>query len=561
MSSHSNAGHFGAVFDGVAGAYPRALYRSMGFGDEDFNKPLIGIANSWNEAVPGHYHLRQLAEWVKRGIRTAGGMPVEFNTIAACDGIAQGEGMHAILPMREVIAASVELMARANRFDGLVMLCSCDKIIPGMLIAAARLDLPTIFVTGGPMADGQIEKSGQAARKIILSDVKEAMGKYKAGLIDAQEFYEIECSACPGPGACSFLGTANSMASIVEALGLSLPGCATLAALAPERQALCLESGERIISLVKEGKRATRLLTQASLENGVRVCLALGGSTNATLHLPAVAYEIGAKIGLDTFDRLSRVTPLIGRFRPASPLTVNDLHEAGGISAVLKILKSLLNQDAESVSGMTIAEVADNARVQNEDVLHPLERPLSEEGGIAVLYGSLAPHGAVVKISAIPEKMRCHTGPARVFESEDDVRDSLSNKDVHAGDILVIRNEGPRGSPGMREMSIPAAMLVGMGLGETVAMITDGRYSGATRGPCIGHVCPEAYVGGPIAIVQDGDSIEIDIPNRRLNLLLSEEEIASRLKQWKPRQPDIPSGFLRIYQRLVEQANVGAIFH
>jgi len=559
VSQDSNPGRFGEVFEGVTGAYPRALYRSMGFGDEDFGKPLIGIANSWSEAVPGHYHLRQLAEWVKEGVHRAGGMPVEFNTIAACDGIAQGAGMHAILPMREVIAASVELMARANRFDGLVMLCSCDKIIPGMLIAAARLNLPTIFVTGGPMAEGQVQKPGEAMRKIILSDVKEAMGRYKADLIDTEEFYEIECIACPGPGACSFMGTANTMAIIIEALGLSLPGCATLAALAPQRQDLCDRSGERIVTLVREGKRAARMLSLASLENAVRVCLALGGSTNATLHLPAAAYEMGEKIDLDTFDRLSRETPLIGRFRPASLLTINDLHAAGGISAALNILKPLLHREAETVSGLTIGEITDQGFVMDESVLHPLDHPLADEGGIAVLYGSLAPQGAVVKISAMMENMRQHKGPARVFESEEDVRDSLMKNDIHPGDVLIIRNEGPRGSPGMREMSIPAAMLVGMGLGDKVAMITDGRYSGATRGPCIGHVCPEAFVGGPIAIVHDGDMIEIDIENRQLNLIVSDDEIAARFTDWKPRLPQIPKGFLRIYHSLVEQANMGAV--
>lgn len=559
MSQSGKLEQYGQVFDGVAGAYPRALYRSMGFGDEDFEKPLIGIANSWSETVPGHYHLRQLAEWVKDGVRSAGGMPVEFNTIAACDGIAQGPGMHAILPTREIIAASVELMARANRFDGLVMLCSCDKIIPGMLMAAARLDLPAIFVTGGPMADGYLDNHGMNARKIILSDVKEGMGRYKAGLINAEEFYEIECGACPGAGACSFLGTANTMACIVEALGLSLPGCATLGALDAQRQGLCKRSGERIVALVQEEQRASRMLSQDSLENAARVCLALGGSTNATLHLPAVAYEAGAKIDLDTFDRLSRETPLIGRFQPASPLTVNDLHEAGGISAVLKIIGALLKRTAPSVAGVSIGEIADQAEVRGEDVLHPLDKPLATEGGIAVLYGTLAPGGAVVKTSAIPESMRRHRGPARVFESEEDVRDSLFRKDIQEGDVLVIRNEGPRGGPGMRELSIPAAMLVGMGLGDKVAMITDGRYSGATRGPCIGHVCPEAYVGGPIAIVRDGDHIEIDIENRKLNLLLSDEDIATRLKGWRPRAMNIPKGFLAIYHRMVTQADMGAV--
>ena len=542
------------VFEGVAGAYPRALYRSMGFDDADFEKPLIGIVNSWSEVDPGHFHLRRLAEWVKEGVREAGGAAAEFNTVAPCDGIAQGRGMHSILPLRDVIAASVELMVNANRFDGVVMLCSCDKIVPGMLMAAARLNLPTVFVTGGPMLPGSV-----GGQPVILSDVKEAMGRYQAGRITEEEFYEIECKACEGPGACGFMGTANTMNCIVEALGLSLPGCATLPAVDPERQELCRASGRRIVELVRAGIHAGLMLTQASLENAVRVCLALGGSTNATLHVPAIAEEIGADITPETFDRLGRVTPLIGKFAPASPFTVVDLHTAGGIPAVLNVLAPLLNQALPTVDGRTIGQIAAKARVLRGDVLHPLEAPLAPEGGIAVLYGNLAPDGAVVKQSAVSPAMLHHVGPARVFESEEEVRDSLMSRSVRAGDVLVIRNEGPRGGPGMREMSIPAAMLVGMGLGESVAMITDGRYSGATRGPCIGHVCPEAFVGGPIAAVREGDLIEMDLANRRLTLKVPDEEIARRLAQWQPRSPAVTSGFLGLYSRIVQQANHGAV--
>ncbi len=542
------------VFEGVAGAYPRALYRSMGFDDDDFEKPLIGIVNSWSQVDPGHFHLRTLAEWVKEGVREAGGAAAEFNTVAPCDGIAQGRGMHSILPLRDVIAASVELMVNANRFDGVVMLCSCDKIVPGMLMATARLDLPTVFVTGGPMLPGHVN-----GNPIILSDVKEAMGRYKAGRITEQEFYEIECRACEGPGACSFMGTANTMNCIVEALGLSLPGCATLPAVDPARQELCRASGRRIVELVRAGIHAGQMLTQASLENAVRVCLALGGSTNATLHVPAIATEIGADVTPDTFDRLGRTTPLIGKFAPASRFTVVDLHTAGGIPAVLNVLAPLLNDESLTVAGCTIGQAAAKARVLRDDVLHPLDAPLASEGGIAVLRGNLAPDGAVVKQSAVAPAMLHHVGPARVFESEEQVRDSLMSRSVQAGDVLVIRNEGPRGGPGMREMSIPAAMLVGMGLGESVAMITDGRYSGATRGPCIGHVCPEAYVGGPIAAVNEGDQIEIDIPHRRLTLRVSDEEIARRLAERQPRPPAATGGFLGLYSRIVQQANHGAV--
>ena len=486
------------VFEGVTGAYPRALYRSMGFVDADFEKPLIGVANSWSEVDPGHFHLRALAEWVKEGVREAGGAPAEFNTVAPCDGIAQGQGMHAILPLRDVIAASVELMALANRFDGLVMLCSCDKIVPGMLIAAARLNVPTIFVLGGPMAPGSVADSATGEpRAIILSDVKEAMGRYKAGRITEDEFYQIECRACGGPGACGFMGTANTMACIVETLGLTLPGCATLPALDPAREELCRATGRRIVDLVRENVRAGAMFTQESLENAVRVTLALGGSTNATLHLPAVAHEVGADITPDTFDRLGRTTPLIAKFAPASRLTVVDLHAAGGVPAVLNVLSPLLAGDAPTVDGRTVGEIAVESHVFRDDVLHSLDAPLASEGGIVVLRGTLAPDGAVVKQSAMAPAMLRHIGPARVFESEDEVRDSLTARAIHPGDVLVIRNEGPAGGPGMRELSIPAAMLVGMGLGESVAMITDGRYSGATRGPCIGHVCPEASRGRP----------------------------------------------------------------
>jgi dihydroxy-acid dehydratase len=464
-----------------------------------------------------------------------------------------------VLPLRDIIAASVELMVRANRFDGIVLLCSCDKIVPGMLMAAARLDLPSIFVTGGPMAPGRVtDPATGAEREIILSDVKEAMGRYKAGRITKQEFYEIECRACGGPGACAFMGTANTMNCIVEALGLSLPGCATLPALDPDRAELCRASGRRIVELVRAGLPARAMLGRSSLENAVRVTLALGGSTNAVLHLTAIAQEAGGDVTPDTFDSLGRTTPLIARFAPAGRQTVVDLHAAGGVPAVLGVLSPLLDGGAPTVEGRTIGEIGAAARVLRDDVLHSLDAPLASEGGIAVLRGNLAPRGAVVKQSAVAASMLRHVGPARVFESEEEVRESLAARRIQAGDVLVIRNEGPAGGPGMRELSIPAAMLVGMGLGESVAMITDGRYSGATRGPCIGHVCPEAYVGGPIAAVREGDLIEIDIPERKLTLRVPDDEIARRLQAFRPRPPAVTSGFLRLYSRLVSQADRGA---
>jgi len=542
------------IFEGEHGAYPRSLYRAMGFGDADFARPLIGVINSWSEAVPGHYHLRQIAEWVKDGIREAGGTPVEVNTVAACDGITQGPGMHYILPMRDVIAASAELVVGANSFAGVAFLCSCDKIVPGMLMAAARLDLPSIFVTGGPMLPGKVD-----GRELIASDVKEAIGRHRSGEISDEQFRQIECEACPGPGACPFMGTASTMNCIVETLGLSLPSCATLPAVDPARADLCRASGHRLMSLVRQGSKARDYLTLASLENAVRFCQAIGGSTNAVLHLLALAREVNAPLTLADFDRLGRETPLIGRFRPAGPLTLLDLHRAGGVMAVLRELLPLLQAQAPTVAGKSISELASSAPPVDGQVLHRLDQPLAREGGIAVLYGNLAPRGAVVKQSAVSPGMLHHVGPARVFESEEAVRDSLMGREIHPGDVLVIRNEGPRGGPGMREMSIPAAVLIGMGLGESVAMITDGRYSGATRGPCIGHVCPEAYEGGPIAAVQEGDMIEIDIPGRRLSLLVPEPEIARRLGALVPRPPAVDRGFLRLYSRLVSQADEGAV--
>lgn len=543
------------IFEGITGAYPRALYRAVGFGDDDFRRPLIGIVNSWGETNPGHMHLRTLAEWVKEGVRAAGGMPVEFNIPAPCDGIAQGQGMHAILPLRDLIAASVELMALANRFEGLVMLGTCDKIIPALLMAAARLDVPTILVTGGPMAPAEYQ-----GRTLVLSDVKEAMGRFKRGQIDAQTFYEIECRACGGPGACAFMGTANTMASVAETLGLTLPGCATMPATDPRRADLCRASGERIVALVRDAITARQMLTRPALENAIRVCLAVGGSTNATLHIPAIATCAGLHVTLDDFDRLSRETPLIAKFKPASAYTVVDLDRAGGIPAVLRTLLPLLHGDAPTVSGVTIAQIAAGAEVCDAAVIRSLEDPLAPEGGIAVLRGSLAPGGAVVKQSAVDPAMWVHSGPARVFESEDAVRDSLMERRIQPGDVLVIRHEGPRGGPGMRELSIPAAMLVGMGLDTSVAMVTDGRYSGATRGPCIGHITPEAQLGGPLAIVQDGDVIAIDIPNRRLDLQLPPDVIQQRLADWQPPSPAIQNGFLASYAQHVGPADRGALF-
>ncbi|MGQ9632151.1 MAG: dihydroxy-acid dehydratase [bacterium] len=542
------------VIEGAAGAYARALYRSGGNRDEDLRKPMIAVVNSWNEVTPGHRHLRELAQFVKEGIWAAGGTPLEFNTIAPCDGIAQGAGMHYILPARDIVAASVELMVQAHQFDGMVMLASCDKVIPGMLIAAARLDIPAIFLPGGPMPPRRYKGRNWAA-----CDVKEAIGALREGKITEEEFEEIERGLCTGAGACNMMGTASTMSCLVEALGMGLPGSSTIPASDALRWRLARETGARIVELVQEGVSASEIITEKSLENAARVSLGIGGSSNALLHLPAIAREVGVSFPLERFDSLSRGTPLIAKFKPASPHTISDLDEAGGVPAVMKVLSPLLHLDCLTVSGKTLREQLRGIEVLRDDVIRTLENPISPEGGIAILKGNLAPGGAVVKQSGVNPSMMVHEGPAKVFDSEEEVRDHLMSKRVQPGDVLVIRYEGPKGGPGMRELSIPAAILVGMGLEDSVAMVTDGRFSGATRGPCIGHVCPEAAEGGALAAVRDGDIVEIDIPARKLNLKVPEEEIRNRLKDRSPPEPKVDRGFLKLYSRLVGPANEGAI--
>ena len=558
------------VLQGVEGTYARALYRASGFTGEDLARPVVAVANSWNDFEPGHIHLRELGTAVKEGIRQAGGMPVEFNTVAPCDGIAQGRGMHYVLPLRDIIAASVELMVHAHQFDGIVCLCTCDKIVPGMLIAAARCDLPAVFVTGGLMPPHRLTDGSVR----VTSDVKEAMGAYKAGKIDASALRDIESTACTSCGGCNMMGTASTMCSVTEALGLAPQGNATQDASGPELLEMALEAGRRAVQLVNAGISAGSCFTLKSFENAARMVLAIGGSTNLLLHLPAIAAEVGIRLDLDWFGHLCETTPLLGRYKPASRYSVTDFGAAGGVASVLHELMTggLLHPEAPTVWGQAVGEWVRNRPTRNPEVLAPFGSPLAPTGGIAILRGNLAPQGAVVKRSGVTPGMMVHAGPARVCDSEEEVKERLNSGEVRAGDVLVIRYEGPVGGPGMRELSIPAALLVGMGLGESVAMITDGRYSGATRGPCIGHVCPEAAAGGPIALVRDGDTIRIDIPAGRLDLDVSEEDLRRRRAAWLPpasegqlRCPDPgkagrpgSKGFLSLYKKMVRGADEGA---
>jgi len=544
------------VMKGITGAYARAMYRAIGYSEENLKKPKIAIVNSFSETNPAHYPLRELAKFVREGVYMAGGMPVEFNTIAPCDAVAQGEGMHYILPSRDIIAASVELMVQAHQFDGMVMLCSCDKIVPGMLMAAARLGLPTIFMTGGAMMPRKIGN-----KYLVTCDIKEAMGKVKAGFISEEEFNQIESTTCATAGTCSMMGTAFTMSSIVEALGLSFPGSATMLTVDSRRYQVAQKVGERAVQLIKEDLRATKIITKKTIDNAIRVLMALGGSTNAILHLIAIADQIDYKISLELFDTLSRETPLLAKFKPASEYNISDFDEAGGVLMLLKALQPLLYTKDLTVTGKTLEENLSKVKFILGKVIHSLDNPLAPEGGIAVLKGNLAPEGAIIKQSGVLPKMMVHSGPAKVVDSEEEVRDLLLSGKVKPGDVLIIRYEGPKGGPGMRELSLPAAILIGMGLGDSVAMVTDGRYSGATQGPCVGHVSPEAAAGGTIAMVKNGDIIEIDIPKRKLVLKVSSEELEKRRKHWKPKVSKVPkNSFLYTYSKMVSSASSGALF-
>jgi len=543
------------VTKGDARAANRALLRALGLTDRDFEKPFIGVINTWSEITPGHVHLRSLAEAAKQGIHAEGGVPFEVNTIALCDGIAQGhEGMKRILPSRNLIADSIELVVEANRFDAIVLLASCDKIVPACWMAAARLDIPAIMITGGPMMPGRFH-----GEELVLPYAREAVGRLRRGEITLEDFHEIERCVCPGPGSCAMMGTANSTSCLTEILGMSLPGCGTAHAVDSKKRRIARESGEQILRLLAEDLRPSKIMTTGALNNAITASMALGGSTNIVLHLLALANELKIPVSLETIDEISRRTPFICNVRPSGKYTLLSLEEAGGVPAVLSEIRDLLNLDVLTVTGETLKENIAGAKNRNPDVIFSMVKPLRQEGGIAILRGSLAPGGAVVKQSAVSEKMMVHTGPARVFENEESAREAVLGGKIKPGEVIVIRYEGPKGGPGMREMLSVTASLVGMGLAESVSLVTDGRFSGSTRGPCIGHIVPEAQDGGPIALVQDGDRIQIDIPKRRLDLHVSPEEMGRRRKNWSPPPLKIDRGYLRNFAERVSGADKGCI--
>lgn len=543
------------VTEGIESLPRRALLKAGGLVDEDLGRPLVAIANSWNEIVPGHLHLREVGRAVARGVRLAGGTPLEFNTIAICDGIAMGTpGMCYSLPSREVIADSVELMVEAHRFDAVVAVCSCDKIVPGMLMALARLNLPSIVVTGGPMQPGEWR-----GEKLDVISAFEAVGRLKAGRIGLKEAKEIENRSCPGPGSCAGLFTANTMACLVEALGMSLPGMATCHATDSKKLRLAEESGRLVVQLLRRNLTPSKIMTRASFENAIVVDLALGGSTNTTLHLPAIAHELGIRLDLELFDRLSRRVPQLCNLRPGGPHFMLDLERAGGVPALMKQLGRLIRQGALTVTGRTVGENLRVVKVLDSSVIRPLTRPYRREGGIAILYGTLAPKGSVLKLAGLPPRLRKFRGRARFFRGEEEAVAALSAGKVGGREVMVIAYEGPKGGPGMREMLSVTSMLVGMGLSEEVALVTDGRFSGGTRGICVGHVSPEAAERGPIALVRDGDPILIDLERRRIDLLVPQEELKRRLEVLPPFKPKVRRGYLSLYSRMVSSASEGAV--
>jgi len=545
------------VKKGLERAGHRSLFKALGLTEEEMKRPLIGIVNAKSEVVPGHMHLDKIAEAVKAGVRIAGGTPLEFPSIGVCDGIAMGHiGMHYSLASRELVADSLESMALAHGFDGLVLIPNCDKIVPGMLMGAARLNIPTIVVSGGPMLAGRINGKG-----ISLTNMFEAVGAVQAGKMSEDELNCLENDACPSCGSCSGMFTANSMNCLTEAIGMALPGNGTIPAVYSERLRLAKLTGMKIIELVEKNIRPRDIITPEALRNALTVDMALGCSTNSMLHLPAIAYEAGIHMDLDMANDISEKTPNLCKLAPAGNHFVEDLYHAGGISAVMKELskKGLMNEDCLTVTGMTTGENIASAVNKNTNVIRPIDNPYSETGGIAVLKGNLAPNGSVVKRSAVAEEMLVHEGKARVFDSEDDAIKAILGGEIKKGEVVVIRYEGPKGGPGMREMLMPTSVLAGMGLDADVALITDGRFSGATRGASIGHVSPEAAEGGPIALIRDGDVISINMKECTLNLKVSDEELENRRKNWVCPPPKIKTGYLARYAKFVTSASEGAV--
>lgn len=546
-----------SVKTGMAQAPHRSLFNALGLTKEELRKPLIGIVSSYNEIVPGHMNLDKIVEAVKLGVAMAGGTPIVFPAIAVCDGIAMGhQGMKYSLVTRDLIADSTEAMAMAHQFDALVMVPNCDKNVPGLLMAAARLNIPTIFVSGGPMLAGRVK-----GQKTSLSSLFEAVGACAAGKITEEELEEYENKACPSCGSCSGMYTANSMNCLTEAIGMALQGNGTIPAAYSERIRLAKHTGMKIMELLEKDIKPRDILTEAAFRNALTVDMALGCSTNTMLHLPAIAHEVGLDLNLDIANEISARTPNLCHLAPAGHTYIEDLNEAGGVYAVMNELskKGLLNLDLITVTGKTVGENIKNTRNLNTEIIRPIDNPYSETGGIAILRGNLAPDTGVVKRSAVAPEMLKHEGPARVFDCEEDAIKAIKGGKIVPGDVVVIRYEGPKGGPGMREMLNPTSAIIGMGLGSSVALITDGRFSGASRGACIGHVSPEAAVGGNIALVEEGDIIQIDIENNSLNFLVSDEELARRRANWKPRQPKITSGYLARYVSMVTSGNRGAI--
>ena len=549
-----------AIKIGIERAPHRSLLHALGISADNIAKPFIGVVNSFTEIVPGHMHLRVVADAVKEGIRHNGGIPFEFNTIAVCDGLAMNHaGMKYSLASRELIADTVEVMVQAHRFDALVFIPNCDKVVPGMLMAAARLNLPSIFVSGGPMLAGNWE-TGRGASKVDLSSVFEAVGKVLKGQMNETELDGLTAVACPGCGSCSGMFTANTMNCVLEALGLALPGNGTIPAVDLRRAELARQAGEQVMRLLADNVCPKDILTRQAFDNAFTLDVALGGSTNSVLHLPAVAHEARVEWQLSDINRISDVVPTLTKIRPSGDYHIEDLDRAGGISAVLKELASYLHLDAPTVTGHTLGDNNARAVVLDPDVIRSVQTAYSSQGGLAILFGNLSPEGAVVKRSAVAPEMMVHRGPARVFNSEDEAAQAIMTGIIKGGDVVVIRYEGPCGGPGMREMLTPTSILSGMGLDTKVALITDGRFSGATRGAAIGHVSPEAAKLGPIAALRDGDIVAIDIPNYRLEVELTEEEISARLRELPPFEPRVSSGYLARYAGMVSSASRGAVF-